>query len=207
MKRLLLQTPIFAALLVCTGIQQSRAQTDPHASLTEQERAAVLRSTIASEPVRRVLNGNRYRVFALEAAAVKKAGAVIRETHVLLYDYTNNKGYQITSDIRAGVPGTAFELETLGGALPPHAEEYAEAREMVLGLERVKTLMQRPNVRLQDAFPVGSPPPCEVNRCIEMHVIEAIPGTRMHLLLLVTVDLSARRVAEVRQPVRPTAIR
>jgi hypothetical protein len=90
---------------------------------------------------------------------------------------------------------------------PPNREEYEEAKTIVAGLERVQQLLRQPNVLLQESFPVDSPSPCDVSRCVEIQVNEVVPRVKQSFLLLVTVDLSNRQVVELRQPKTPTTIR
>jgi hypothetical protein len=179
----------------------------PDAGLTAAERTAVVETVTRSSSLGASLAGSRYRVFAVGTAVTKVAGGVRREAHTLLYDYTNDKTYHVVNDITAGVPGAVIETSALDTQLPPHPEESAEARALVQALPQVQQLMRLPDVVLRDGFPVdGASPPCHEHRCLQIQVNQIPPGANGVFLLLVTVDVSARQVVEVREPKRPTSL-
>lgn len=171
---------------------------NPSGGLTDGERAAVLDMVLKSSPMKDSLQGSRYRVFAVNDTVVKTPGGLQKRAYTLLYDYTKNKAYQVVNDITAGAPGAIIETNVLDSLLPPTVEEYAEAKEMVAGLDQVKALIQGKKVVLQEGFPPDSPAPCNVDRCVQIQVNEIFSGGRSQLLSLVTVDLSAHKVVEVR---------
>jgi hypothetical protein len=183
------------------------AQEARHAGLTAAERTAVLEAVVKSSPLSASLAGSRYRVFAVDSTVAKIAGGLRREAHTLLYDYTHNKTYHVVNDITGGVPGEVIATNSLDTQLPPHPEEYAEARAMVMALPQVQRLRQLPHVALQDAFPVdGGPAPCDKHRCVQVQVNQSHAGANGVFLLLLTVDLSARQIVEVREPKHPTSL-
>jgi hypothetical protein len=183
------------------------AQGAPEAALTAHERAAVLEMVLQATPAATALRGSRHRVFAVDATVVKVSGGVQRQAHTLVYDYTHNRTYRIVTDITAGVPGTLLDITLMSTQLPPHAEEYAEAKALVASLGQVQRLLEDPYVVLQEGFPVdGGPAPCDVHRCVQIHVNEIIPGVRAHFLLFVTVDLSTLQIVAVREARDPTSL-
>jgi hypothetical protein len=184
-----------------------KSRFDAFAGLTEQDRSSIQKMILDTEPVRSGLRGSRYRIFGTQSTGVKTAEGLRRYAYTLIYDYSRNKTYQIINDVSAGIPGKILEINNPAVPPPPTAEEYAEARQIAGSLQRVKLLLSKPKVILQDSFPIESPAPCDINRCVEVQVNEIIPGVRLNFLLLVTVDLSTRQVVEVRDPKTPTAIR
>jgi hypothetical protein len=196
------------AVAVCLYAGSAVAATgDQEAALTPQERAAVIDMALQASPVRAAIQGSRYRVFAVDAMVVKVAGGVQRQAHTLVYDYSHNRTYHIIMDITAGVPGTLRGVTILDTQLPPHAEEYAEAKALVSNLDVVQRLLESRYVVIQEGFPVDAGPPCDRHRCLQMYVNEIIPGVHAHFLLVVTVDLSMRQIVEVWEPRDPTSLR
>ncbi len=200
MARRIIRNSVLCALLTLCGISPAGAQGKLNPVLTEADRAAILNMVLTASPISGALAGSRYRVFAINGTIKKAGGRLRREAHTLLYDYTRNITHHVVNDITVAVPGRIIETNVLSTQLPPHAEEVAEAKELVLGLPQVKQLVSRPNVLLQQGFPVDStpPPPCNVNRCLEIQVNEVVPRVRAQFLLIATVDLSARKVVQLR---------
>ncbi|HSE42419.1 MAG TPA: hypothetical protein VLH08_16760, partial [Acidobacteriota bacterium] len=124
-----------------------------------------------------------------------------------IYDYTHNKTYNVVFDATESAPGKFVETLTPSTQPPPNREEYEEAKNVVRSLDRVQQLLRQPNVLLQESFPVDSPSPCDVSRCVEIQVNEVVPRQKQSFLLLVTVDLSSRQVVEIREPKTPTTLR
>jgi hypothetical protein len=177
-------------------------QRDVHGGITEEERALVLKSVLNSL----LLGANRYRVMAVNETLVKVEGGVQQRVYTMVYDYSQNRQYLVVNDITGGIPGAIIQSEILDTMGPPTAEEYAEARQLTLGTGDARTLMKRENVFIQEGFPVDSPSPCEVDRCVQMQVNELLSDGRVQFLLLVTVDLSTRQVVEARVPKTPTSL-
>jgi hypothetical protein len=179
---------------------------DPFAALTEEERAAV-EEQVLNKTLRSELRNSRYRIFGINATPVKTSAGLRRYAYALIYDYSRNKTYNVVSDVTDSVPGKIIEVLSPSVQPPPSREEYDEAMNIVSGLERVQRLLKQPNVKLQESFPVDSPSPCDISRCVEIQVSEIIPRQKLNFLLLVTVDLSTRQVVEVREPKTPTSNR
>ena len=174
--------------------------------LTQNEREAI-REEVTNKTLQSELKGSRYRIFGIQATPVKTEDGLRRYAYTLIYDYSRNKTYNVVFDTTESSPGVFVETMTPSVQPPPNDEEYAEAKEIVAELDRVQQLVKKPNVVLQESFPVDSPAPCDVNRCVEIQVNEVIPRQKQSFLLLVTVDLSSRRVVDVRQPKTPTTLR
>jgi hypothetical protein len=189
------------------GPRMKGSSIDPFSGLTDAERSAILSDVLNSEPVKTELRGSRYRVFGIQATAVKTSEGLRRYSYTLLYDYTHNKTYNIVNDVSAGAPGKILEVNKPSTQPPPNREEYTEAKQLVAALDRVKNLLLQPSVKLQESFPVDSPEPCDLDRCIEIQVNDIVPGKHLNFLLLVTVDLSTLQIVEVREPKSPTSIR
>ncbi len=198
--------PWWLVVLVGLGVNQVWAGEVTHRGLTSGERAAILKSVQTAIPLGRAPN-SRYRVFSVESTVAKTADGWQRQAHTLLYDYNRNKTYHVVNDITAGAPGRVLSTEILATQVPPAAEEYAEAKDLVMALEVVQKLKRSPHVVLQDSFPVERGAPCDVDRCVEIQVNQLTPGERPKFLRLVTVDLSARKVVEVRTPRDPMKMR
>lgn len=194
-------------LVYAVTFVQSAEPAGPFRGLVDTERSVILKMVLEAEPARTGLRGSRYRVFGVQATAVKTPEGLRRYAYTIIYDYSHNKTYQAINDITFGVPGKIVEIKNPFAQPPPSAEEYAEAKQLTGNLHRVKRLLARPNVVLQESFPVDSPEPCDISRCVEIQVNEIIPGTKLHFLLLVTVDLSAGKVVDVRDPKTQTSIR
>lgn len=194
-------------ILVYAAFSQSTGAVNPFRGLVDTERAAILKMVLETEPARTGLHGSRYRVFGVQATAVKTPEGLRRYAYTIIYDYSHNKTYQAINDVTSGAPGKIVEIKNPSVQPPPSAEEYAEAKQLTGNLHRVKRLLARPNVVLQESFPVDNPEPCEISRCVEIQVNEIIPGTKLHFLLLVTVDLSAGKIVDVRDPKTQTSIR
>ncbi len=203
MPRRIIRNLCLCLLLAGLAATPAWAQKNQNPVLTDGQRAAILNVILSSSPISGALAGTRYRVFAIESTVSKLGrGRLQRQAHSLLYDYTNNKTHHVVNDITGGVPGRIIETNLLGTQLPPHPEEVAEAKALASSLDQVKRLLERPNVVIQEGFPVdfAPPAPCDVSRCLQIQVNEIIPRTRAQFLLFVTVDLSARRVVQVRDP-------
>lgn len=199
---------LFAILLYAAPLfARSANAADSFAGLVDSERSAILKMVLDTEPARSGLRGSRYRVFGIQATGVKTADGLRRYAYTLIYDYSHNKTYQAINDVTSGAPGKIVEIKNPSVQPPPSSEEYAEAKQLTGNLHRVKRLLSRPNVVLQESFPIDSPEPCDISRCVEIQVNEIIPGAKLHFLLLVTVDLSARQVVDVRDPKTQTSIR
>jgi hypothetical protein len=186
------------------------APRDPFAGLTEEERAAVLDMALKSDLVKNNLKESRYRVLGVEATAVKIPNGLRREAHTMIIDVGKNKTYHVVNDVTAGAPGNIIQATMLDSFAPFMMEEYAEARELMMKVDRVQKLMEQPNMGIQNGFPPQQSPVAACadysHRCVEMHVVEAPPGKNGFFRLLVTVDLSAGQVVEVREPKTPTAL-
>jgi hypothetical protein len=185
---------------------KKKQKSDPFAGLTDAERAAI-KEEVVNNILRTDLQGSRYRIFGIQATPVKTSDGLRRYAYTLIYDYTRNKTYNVVFDATERAPGKFVEILTPSVQPPPNREEYEDAKTIVAGLDRVQQLLRQPNVLLQESFPVDSPSPCDVSRCVEIQVNEVVPRVKQSFLLLVTVDLSTRQVVEVRQPKTPTTIR
>ncbi len=185
---------------------KNKPKGDPFSGLTDVERE-VIKNRVLNKTLHHELQGSRYRIFGIQATPVKTSEGLRRYAYTLLYDYSRNKTYNVVFDATDRVPGKLIEIMTPSVQPPPNREEYEEAKAIVRSLERVQDLLEQPNVILQDSFPVDSPAPCDVSRCIEIQVNEVIPREKQNFLLLVTVDLSTGKIVEIRQPKTPTSIR
>jgi hypothetical protein len=185
---------------------KKKQKGDPFAGLTDAERSAI-KEEVVKNILRAELQGSRYRIFGIQSTPVKTSDGLRRYAYTLIYDYTRNKTYNVVFDATERAPGKFVETMTPSVQPPPNREEYEEAKTIVAGLERVQQLLRQPNVLLQESFPVDSPSPCDVSRCVEIQVNEVVPRVKQSFLLLVTVDLSNRQVVELRQPKTPTTIR
>ncbi|MBI1746724.1 MAG: hypothetical protein HYR55_09070 [Acidobacteria bacterium] len=182
---------------------------DASAALTDEERTVVLDMVLKSSSLQSSLGSSRYRVFGVEATPVKNAGRLQRQAHSLLYDYTHNKTILVVNDITNGAPGTIIDTSVTDTQPAFTMEEYAEAKDLALKLDRVKKLMEQPTMRIQGGFSVeDGVPACaeQRHRCVQIQVNEQPNGMNGQFRLLVTVDLSARQVVEVREPKTPTTL-
>ena len=181
-----------------------RAGGDVWAPLTDSERAAI-ENRVLTDTLKTELRGSRYRIFATNSTAIKTDQGLRRYAYTLIYDYTRNRTYNVISDVTGRAPGTIVDILKPTTMPPPNMEEYAEAKALVAALDRVKPLLASPTVKLQESFPVDTPPPCDEDRCVEIQVNYLQPGGNYTFLLLVTVNLSRQEVTEVREPSTPTS--
>lgn len=187
-----------------SNADRPRPNGDVWAPLSDAERA-IIENRVITDTLKTELRGSRYRIFATQATAVKTDQGLRRYAYTLIYDYTQNKTYNVVSDVTEKLPGKIVEVMKPSTMPPPSKEEYAEAMELVRGLERVKLLLAAPSVKLQESFPVDSPSPCDVDRCVEIQVSDIQPGGKNTFLLLITVNLSRREITEVREPSTSTS--
>lgn len=192
------------SLFSVAAFARVQPESDPFAPLRDDERAAIERRVLG-DTLKVELHGSRYRIFATNATAVKTDQGLRRYAYTLIYDYTRNKTYNVVNDVTDRIPGRVVEVMKPSTMPPPSMEEYAEAKRLVNGLDRVKAMLASPTVKLQDSFPVDSPPPCDVDRCIEVQVNDLKPGGNYTFLLLITVNLSRQEITEVREPSSPTS--
>ena len=201
---------IFVVSLVQAADQAENASKNkpkggPFSGLTDAERG-IIKNEVLNKTLHNELQGSRYRIFGIHATPVKTSDGLRRYAYTLLYDYSRNKTYNVVFDATDRVPGKLVEIMTPSVQPPPNRDEYEEAKTIVSSLERVQRLLEQPNVILQESFPVDSPAPCDVSRCVEIQVNEVIPRKKQNFLLLLTVDLSTGKVVEIRQPKTPTSI-
>jgi hypothetical protein len=179
-------------------------ESDPFAPLRDDERSAI-ENRVIGDTLKAELHGSRYRIFGTESTAVKVDHVLRRYAYSLIYDYTHNKTYNVVSDVTERIPGKIVEVMKPSTMPPPSQEEYAEALAAVGSVTRIKTMLDSPTVKLQPSFPVNSPSPCDVDRCIEVQVNDLKPGGNYTFLLLVSYNLSKQEIAEIRQPSSPTS--
>ena len=149
-------------------------------------------------------------IYSGKLRTVKTPGGLRREAHTMILDIGRNKTYHIVNDVSNGVPGQIIQSTTLDSYSPFTTEEYTEARNLMMKLDRVKELLKQPNMAIQDGFPPVQSPVASCadlsHRCVEMQVNEYPPGRNALFRLIVTVDLSTSQVVEVREPKTPITL-
>jgi hypothetical protein len=165
------------------SLKKKSEPKDPFSGLTDAEREAI-RKEVTDKILRTELRGSRYRIFGIQATPIKTDQGLRRYAYTLIYDYTRNKTYNVVFDTTRRTPGKFVETLVPSVQPPPNHEEYEEAKKIVASLDRVQQLTKKPNVVIQESFPVDSPPPCDVSRCVEIQVNEVVPREKQHFCFL-----------------------
>src|SRR5437879_3593126 len=82
---------------------------DPFRGLTDKERSSI-ENKVLNNILKSELVGTRYRLFNTASTGVKTPQGLRRYSYTLLYDYTNNKTYNVVLDVTDNVPGMFMEV-------------------------------------------------------------------------------------------------